>query len=64
MKRLVALITVAIVIAFFSSGCQWMGQMTAKAEKGINKGVEKMENGIKKMENDFQKGQEDEKKDD
>jgi len=64
MKRLVILVSVMLGITVFSSGCEKMGRMMAKAEKGIENGIQKMENAFEKMESDFEKGQKEGKKDD
>ena len=61
MNRWVKLVAVLLSLAFFISGCEWMGKMSVKAEKGIEQGVDKMEKAVDKMDKEFEKGREEEK---
>lgn len=60
MNRLIKTIILFISLVFFVSGCEWMGKMSVKAEKGIEKGVDKMEKAVDKMDKEFEKGREEE----
>lgn len=61
MSRYLKPIAVLLSLAFFTSGCEWMGKMSVKAEKGIEQGVQKMEKAVDKMDKEFEKGREEEK---
>jgi hypothetical protein len=59
-NRPIKIIIVLFSLAFFVSGCEWMGKMSVKAEKGIGKGVQKMEKAVDKMDKKFEEGREEE----
>lgn len=60
MNRSIKILIVLLSLVFFVSGCEWMGKMSVKAEKGIEKGVQKMEKTVDKMDKKFEEGREEE----
>ena len=58
MKKLVITFVMLAVFVLSSSGCTWMGRMTAKTEKGLKKAA----NSVTTMDDKFKHGYEEEKK--
>jgi len=53
MQRLAAAIIVAAWLGVALAGCGWIGRTTAKTEKMIHSGAEKVTAGIEKMDQEY-----------
>lgn len=58
MKRWLMVLIALILVGFTANGCGWMGRTTAKAEKGIEKGVDAISNSIDEFKNGYQEERE------
>ena len=60
MKKILALVSVTVMVCFLAAGCEWAGRTTGKTVKGVERGVQKaadkVETGAKKFEKGYKDG--------